>query len=403
MDHFINAEEHRAEISEMIHEICTLKNDIQEKDKQLNEKNKELLKNITATPENPFDNPTDYKGYSGEYKSIQPRLGEPGYKIPVAIEKTEYKKLKRQYSIGSWCIILHFVLAYVISFLLMGGVELLIGIASGNKDSDLIYNFMYGSSVLMGINMIVFLIANILCASLGLKLTGYKENSLIKTRDFNFGKGVQYCLIALFIWTISVYLGTYVEMIANKCGYTCVVNQEGLGESPLGLAVTYVYSCIIAPVTEEIMFRGMVLKVFSRANQRFGIFVSALFFGLTHGNIPQFILALFVGIFLAQITMKHNSIVPAAIVHIFINTMSTVFSLIADKSDSANLMATMVLFAMALVGFILFLVYRSEGNRLPAPTPQQHRRGRAVASGSIPFCLAIFIQVISMMMSFQKM
>lgn len=402
MDEYINADEHRAEISDMIQEICTLKNNLEIKDKQLNEKNKELLRNITANPNNPFDNPTDYKDYCGEYNSIQPRIGEAGYKIPVEIDKTEYKKLKRQYSIGSWFVLLHFTLAYVITFVLLGGIQILIGLISGNNESDSVYKFMYGSSVLLSVNMICFLIANILCAFLGLKLTGYKKSSLIKTRNFNFGKGVQYCLIALFIWTVSVYLGNFIEIIANNCGFSCFVNQDGLGESPLGKAVGNVYTCIIAPVTEEIMFRGMVLKVFSKANQRFGIFASALFFGLTHGNVPQFILAFFIGIFLAHITMKHNSIVPAIIVHIFINTTSTVIGFVSGLGDEANAMATTFLFAMALIGLILFFVFRSEGNRLPAPTPQQHRRGRAVATSSIPFCLAIIVQVISLMLSFHR-
>ncbi len=395
MDEFINADEHRAEVSGLIQEVCSLKNKLERKEKQLSEKNIELLKNATADKKHPFDNPTDYKNYSGSYDIIQPRLGEAGYKIPVEIDRVEFKNLKRQYSIGSWCIMLQFVMSLILSLLLMSGVHLVMKVINGS-DGEASYNYMYGSSILVAINMLVYIIANLTGAFAGLKWAGYKRKSLIKTRDFTFGKGLQYCFIALFLWLVSVYSGTVVELILNKFGLSSIVDQTGLGESPLGLAVGYVYTCIIAPVTEEIMFRGMVLKVFSRANQRFAIFASAFFFGLAHGNIPQFILAFILGIFLAQITMKHNSIVPAIVVHIFINTTSTVFGLVTDKLEAYMLIATLILFGAALVGAIMLLVFRSEGNRLPAPTPQQHRRGRAVATSSVPFMLAATIQIIYM-------
>ncbi len=143
---------------------------------------------------------------------------------------------------------------------------------------------------------------------------------------------------------------------------------------------------------------GLFGMIRERFNQRKTLCFSntAFFFGLAHGNIAQFILAFVLGIFLAQITMKHNSIIPAIIVHMFINTLSTVTGLISDISDSASFISTLVLMVLALLGMILLLVFRSDGNRLPAPTPQQHRRGRAVATSSLPFLTAIVIQMIYM-------
>ena len=147
------------------------------------------------------------------------------------------------------------------------------------------------------------------------------------------------------------------------------------------------------------LFRGMLLKVFSRANQRFGIFATAIFFGIAHGNLPQFILAFTLGIFLAHITLKHNSIVPAIVVHIFVNTFSTVFGLVSDINNTISFISLVILFTLTLVGFIMLIVFRSDGNRLPAPTPQQHRRGRFVAISSMPFLTAAVIQIIYMVYS----
>ncbi len=395
MDEFISADEHRARVSEYVQEICALKDTIAEKDKQLNKKNKELLKNITAAKDDPFDNPTDYKDYCGDYSEIQSRLGEVGYKIPVEINNVEFKNLKRQYSIGGWCMIFQFVVSVVLSLFLTKGIEFLIGSIHGEEAG--VYDYMYGSSILVAVNMIIFLICNVSFTFIGLKWAGFKGNSMIKTRDFSFGKGLQYCIIAISLWLISVYAGTFVETILNKFEMTGMVDQEGLGETPIALAVGYIYTCIIAPITEEMLYRGMLLKVFSRASQRFGIFTTALFFGIAHGNIAQFILAFILGMFLAHITLKHNSIVPAIVVHIFVNTMSTVLGLVSDISDTASAIAMGVLMLLALLGMIMLIIFRSDGNRFPASTPPQHRRGRAVAMSSIPFLMAAGIQVVYMM------
>ena len=392
MDEFINADEYRAEVSAQQQEIYRLNTIIDEKNNQLNKKNKELLKNLTADKNNPFDNPTDYSGYCGDYSEIQPRLGESGYKIPVEIDHIEFRNLKRQYSIGSWCIIFQFFISIFLSLMLSRGIQLVLELMHGSDSSA--YEYMYGSSILVALNMIIFLVCNVSNTFIGLKWAGFKGASMIKTRNFTFAKGLQYCIIAAFLWAVSVYAGTFVETILNKFDMTAYADQEGLGETPIALAIGYIYSCIIAPITEEMLYRGMLLKVFSRASQRFGIFATALFFGVAHGNIAQFILAFVLGIFLAQITLKHNSIVPAIVVHIFVNSFSTVMGLVSDISDTASFAAMLVLVALAILGLIMLIVFRSEGNRLPASTPQQHRRGRAVATSSLPFLMAFCIQVV---------
>ena len=156
MDEFINADEYRAEVSAQQQEIYQLNTIIDEKNNQLNKKNKELLKNLTADKNNPFDNPTDYSGYCGDYSEIQPRLGESGYKIPVEIDHIEFRNLKRQYSIGSWCIIFQFFISIFLSLMLSRGIQLVLELMHGSDSSA--YEYMYGSSILVALNMIIFLV-----------------------------------------------------------------------------------------------------------------------------------------------------------------------------------------------------------------------------------------------------
>ncbi|MDE5993583.1 MAG: CPBP family intramembrane metalloprotease, partial [Oscillospiraceae bacterium] len=385
----INPDEHSAEVAALQHEIYRL-------NREIDQKNAEIIKYLTADKDAPFENPTDFKEFSGSYADVQPRLGEPGYKLTLEPDAPERKNLRRFYSIGGWCMIFQFAASFLASVALVNVIQLIMKFLNPGTDGFVLYNYLYGSSVLVALNMVIYLVCNVSFTFIGMKWAGYKNISLIRTKDYSFGKAIQYCLIALFIWTASVYLGSFVETVLNKFDLTSITNQDGLGESPLGLALGTLYTCIIAPITEEMMFRGMLLKVFSKANQRFAIFASAIFFGLAHGNIPQFILAFLLGIFMAHITMRHNSIIPSITVHIFINSFSTIFSSFSDKGEMLSYIATIVLFGASIFGMVMLFVFRSDGNVLPSPTPYQSRRGASTALSSLPFCAAAAIQIVYM-------
>lgn len=83
----------------------------------------------------------------------------------------------------------------------------------------------------------------------------------------------------------------------------------------------------IAPVAEELIFRGISLQSFQRAftfkhSKAASVLASALLFGVFHGNIIQFCYALPAGILLAMLTDWSASLTPAIILHIITNMSS---------------------------------------------------------------------------------
>ena len=200
----------------------------------------------------------------------------------------------------------------------------------------------------------------------------------------------------MFIWLVSVYISLGVEDIFTKYGYsTEVQDMDGYAVTKLGFVISIVYTCIIAPVTEEFFFRGMLLKVFSKANQRFAVFATAVFFGLAHGNLPQFLLAFLLGLFLAHITLKHGSIIPSIVVHIFVNTFVTVMGEL-DLSGDMEIVLNLSLEALAAFGLLMLLIFRSK-DKLPATTPAQSKRGFAIAKTTVGVVAAFTIQTAYML------
>ncbi|MCM1314683.1 MAG: CPBP family intramembrane metalloprotease [Prevotella sp.] len=377
----MNEEYYKAEISFLNSEIYRLNRQIEEERKK---KSPDKM--------NPFDNPTEYPEFSGDYSDIMPELDAPDCTIPLEPELTERRKIRRFYSVGGWCVLGQFFISNLLTYAIVYILRMIISSMNDGADMETISIYMESSSIFAAVNMLVFLIANVGIAFMGMKMARIPKNQFVRTRNFSFGKAIQYCLIAFFLWELSAIVAGAIDDIFVQYGYTTdVMDMDGIAVTGTGFAVMTVYTCIIAPITEEIFFRGMLLRAFSRTNQRFAVFVTAFFFGISHHNIPQFVLAFIMGIFLAHITLKHNSIIPAVIVHIFTNTMSTLISVIEESAG--YIFTSMLVLVIALMGFFLLCVFR-ENNKIPATTPAQSRRGFALAKSSVMFIIAVSVQVV---------
>lgn len=377
----ITPEEHQAQVASLNHEIYELQ-------KQLHEQELMHQQSEMIDPLDPFDNPTEYPDYNGDYRDIVPQIEIPGCKIPVEPHRGEKKRLRRFYNIGGSCVLFHFLFSNAAAMLLISLVMLILQTKHPNIPYSDLYSYAYSSAILISITAFIYLIANVLFSFIGLKWSKLKC-SLIKTRNFNAGKAIKYCFIALFIQYGAAIFTAFFSDIFSKYGYSTDIDTSNMAASALGTAVLTIYQCIIAPITEELFYRGMLLKTFSRANQRFAIVASSVFFGLAHGNLPQFMLAFLLGMFLSHIDIKHNSILPSVIVHMFVNITAMIINLTYQHGSNTLIsIANLVYILIAITGLIFFIEF-SRKNKLPRTTPQQSRRGFAVAKTSFPTILAV--------------
>ena len=80
----------------------------------------------------------------------------------------------------------------------------------------------------------------------------------------------------------------------------------------------FLYSSIVGPISEELIFRVAGLRTFEKYGKVFAISFSSLLFGIFHGNLPQIIFATFVGFIFSYITLEY-SVFWAIGLHIFNN------------------------------------------------------------------------------------
>lgn len=105
------------------------------------------------------------------------------------------------------------------------------------------------------------------------------------------------------------------------------------GGSVFGIITIIIAPVIFAPIFEELLFRGIVLKNSEPMGQWFAIIISGIIFGLWHENHPQLLFATTFGCFSAFMVVKTRSIIPSMITHFFVNSISTVLQLVISSSD----------------------------------------------------------------------
>lgn len=108
---------------------------------------------------------------------------------------------------------------------------------------------------------------------------------------------------------------------------------DELAVSPIILVLSVI---IVAPIYEEIVFRGILLKGMSKKiNPTIALVVSALLFAIVHMNIPQGINAFLLGLVLGFIYLRTESIYLSIFAHCLNNilalSLSSLFSLIGGK------------------------------------------------------------------------
>jgi len=98
---------------------------------------------------------------------------------------------------------------------------------------------------------------------------------------------------------------------------------------PFTVIATLLVAVLVAPICEETFFRGFVFPGLAQALPIWGAIVSsALLFGLAHADLGSFVVLVAIGIVLAVVRWRTDSLWPGVVVHTLNNTISFVSILV---------------------------------------------------------------------------
>ena len=142
-------------------------------------------------------------------------------------------------------------------------------------------------------------------------------------------------------------------------GQTVENPVDNMADYPL--ALNLLLGCVIAPVCEEYLFRGLLLNRLRPYGERFAVWASALCFGLFHGNLSQFFYACAIGVLFAGVVLKTGRLRQAMLLHALINFVGTgLIPLLSGLGEAGDWLLTLLVLAAMFVGLAFLPAMRRE-------------------------------------------
>jgi membrane protease YdiL (CAAX protease family) len=128
---------------------------------------------------------------------------------------------------------------------------------------------------------------------------------------------------------------------------------------------------VVAPVFEELLFRGIIYDALKPYGAGAAIVISSLLFGLAHGNLYQFFYTTALGFALGYIRYATNSLFVVTVLHALLNAVAAGALVLPSLAEMANMenmflntlsniyiFAGLVLIVVGIVAFIkkLFII-----------------------------------------------
>lgn len=167
-----------------------------------------------------------------------------------------------------------------------------------------------------------------------------------------FFKVLLIALAALYVANIITLMIT--DLIGALRGMPVSNPVAALDDFPMALSI--ILACILAPVMEELLFRGLLLQRLRPYGDKFAILTSAIAFGLFHGTLNQVLYAFAVGVVFAYVALRTGGIWQGILLHTLINAVSTVVIPLTEGwgEMGAVALSLFILLAMA-AGIVLFI------------------------------------------------
>jgi sodium transport system permease protein len=100
---------------------------------------------------------------------------------------------------------------------------------------------------------------------------------------------------------------------------------EGLFSEMPSLWTQLLVIAVVAPLCEEIAFRGFILSGFRHLGRRWmAILLASVFFGATHGILQQSLVACGIGMVIGLVAVQTGSLLPAILYHMIHNGLGVV-------------------------------------------------------------------------------
>lgn len=169
------------------------------------------------------------------------------------------------------------------------------------------------------------------------------------------------------ILAMIVLLGISVQFFSS-CILTTVLNlmpsvaEEYMNNLSAILEITprmLLQVCLIAPIIEELFFRGLIFSLMSKLLPFiFANVVQAIVFGIYHGNVVQAVYAFILGMFIGYILFITGSIVYTIVLHMSINLTGMFIDRIVPMDEALIVRMVIMIISFVIIYLLVKNIYK---------------------------------------------
>lgn len=270
-------------------------------------------------------------------------------------EKTARKYLRCRFSPMGWTLVAYYVLMNILVLLAIGMDGLsqqLRAFLAGNfafvPDESATMNNGWGYLATIGVGLLVFY---------AWKGGDFLYDQVLR-RERSMKPSVFFSLLCLCVGTqlVNSFWIMGLEAVLNRFGLSAIGILEQVSGQTDSVSM-FLYASIAAPIAEELLFRGLVLRTLRPFGKKFAIFGSAVLFGIYHGNLLQTPYTFLIGLVLGYVTVEY-SILWAIALHGFNNLvladlMTRLLSLLPEPLAAAIQFVVLLGFTIAAIVILI--------------------------------------------------
>ena len=275
---------------------------------------------------------------------------------------------------GWWLIVLTIGMMFVSSFLLSD-------IDVGNSGVAFEYFVLI-------IGELLFLVP-IGVGMLYLKLTGQNEKNLFAIKPIPKG------LIVLSVLSVmgAQYFITYLTLPLQAIlififGAETATSQMSVPSGFFEFFMAFITLCVVAPVVEELLCRGILIKFFEKYGAATAVIASSFAFAILHFEARSIIQLFFVGMLLGVFRVYSGSIIPCFIMHGANNLMS--LCQLTFFADDAQITFGVCLFLALMFVPVIYITFFKFTHYFKTNVPVYTKNAPGVSVGLF-VCLGIFL------------
>ena len=191
---------------------------------------------------------------------------------------------------------------------------------SQSNNSDLLNNCFYGAMY------IAYMVIPLIVICVLLRQDPFK---VISTKFTHPELLLPAIAIGLFFSVAGDLYASYFDWLLSLVHLKTKLDQFSFPSNVPAFIVYYIELAVLAPICEELIFRGIILQNLRKFGNFFAVLVSSLLFGVLHGNLEQTPFAFVVGIICGIVVIETGSIFASMLIHCIVNSSSIIFSAIS--------------------------------------------------------------------------